>query len=482
MRKLRGLCVGAGYFSQYQYEAWSRMPEVEILAVVNRSLERARETAARFNLPHAAGWEELPALLESAKPDFIDVITPPETHLEIVRLAAARGIAIICQKPLAPTWEEAVAVVDTAKRAGLRFLVHENWRWQPWYREMKRQLDAGALGELFSIAVRMRMGDGWPADAYLARQPFFRSYPRLLVYETGVHFLDTFRFLGGEVASVYARLQKRNAAIAGEDAGQIVCGFASGATAILDASRYNETDTADARYTFGSVRLDGSRGHLELDTDGNLTLKPLGQPSRRLEYAPERKGFAGDCVYHLQRHFTACMLTGAPFESTGEDYLKSVALVEACYRSHATGQVVSPGSALVPPATLFHGLDHFAIAVSDTDEALKIWRDTFGFTLLYAEDVNNGTVRLTHLDLGNTHLQLVQPLTADHPIQGWLKQHGAGLHHLCLRVDNVGDALRLLPKFQLPTAPVVHQGTRGKRALFLEKSATQGVQVEVTGA
>jgi methylmalonyl-CoA/ethylmalonyl-CoA epimerase len=230
------------------------------------------------------------------------------------------------------------------------------------------------------------------------------------------------------------------------------------------------------------VRLDGGRGHLELDTDGNLTLKLLGRPSRRLEYAHERKGFAGDCVYHLQRHFTDCMLTGAPFESTGEDYLKSVALVEACYRSHTTGQVVAPGSALGPPATLFHGLDHFAIAVSDTDEALKIWRDKFGFTLLYAEDVNNGTVRLTHLDLGNTHLQLVQPLTADHPIQVWLKQHGAGLHHLCLRVDNVGDALRLLPSFQLPTAPAVHQGTRGKRALFLEKSATQGVQVEVTGA
>lgn len=336
---LRGVCVGAGYFSHYQYVAWQRIPEVRIVAAVNRSIDRAREVAAKFGVPRAAGWSELPALLDAEKPDFIDIITPPETHLEVVRLAAERGLAIICQKPLAPTWDEAVAVVETAQRAGVRFMVHENWRWQPWYREIKRQLDAGALGELFAIAVRMRMGDGWPADAYLARQPFFRKYPRLLVHETGVHFLDTFRFLAGEITSVYARLQKRNAAIAGEDAGQIVCGFASGATALLDASRYNEADTADPRYTFGTVRVDGRKGHLELDTEANLTLKPLGEPSRKLEYPHERRGFAGDCVYFVQRHFVGAMLSGAAFESTGEDYLRTVALVEACYRSAAQNSV-----------------------------------------------------------------------------------------------------------------------------------------------
>jgi catechol 2,3-dioxygenase-like lactoylglutathione lyase family enzyme len=52
------------------------------------------------------------------------------------------------------------------------------------------------------------------------------------------------------------------------------------------------------------------------------------------------------------------------------------------------------------------GLDHLAIAVPDTEAALKLWRDTFGFKVLYTEDVNGGTVRLTHLDLGNTQLQL----------------------------------------------------------------------------
>ena len=220
-------------------------------------------------------------------------------------------------------------------------MIHENFRWQPWYREMRRLLDTGTLGELFSINIRTRLGDGWQDDAYLARQPFFRTYPRLFCYETGVHFLDTFRYLGGEITSVYTRFQKRNPAILGEDAAQIVCGFASGATAILDASRYNESDAADSRYTFGLVRIDGRKGHVELDLAGNLALKLLGQPTRLLDYPHTRGGFAGDCVYALQRHFVDCMMSGGPFENTGEDYLKSTALMEACYRSQATNQVVT---------------------------------------------------------------------------------------------------------------------------------------------
>jgi methylmalonyl-CoA epimerase len=124
------------------------------------------------------------------------------------------------------------------------------------------------------------------------------------------------------------------------------------------------------------------------------------------------------------------------------------------------------------------GLDHLAIAVPDTEAALKIWRDSMGFPLLYSEVVNGGTVRLTHLDLGNTQLQLVEPLTPDHPLQAWLAKNGPGLHHFCMKVEDVGGAQLDSP---VPTATNPHQGTQGKRALFFDKSATQGVQMEVTG-
>lgn len=128
----------------------------------------------------------------------------------------------------------------------------------------------------------------------------------------------------------------------------------------------------------------------------------------------------------------------------------------------------------------FKGVDHLAIVVPDTEAALNLWRDTLGFPVVCSEVVNNGVVRLTHLDLGNTHLQLVQPLTPDHPLHAWLaKNGGAGLHHFCFKVDDVAAAQANLP---VPAAaPTPHEGTQGKRALFLDRAATAGVQVEITG-
>lgn len=132
---------------------------------------------------------------------------------------------------------------------------------------------------------------------------------------------------------------------------------------------------------------------------------------------------------------------------------------------------------------MFKGLDHIAIVVPDTEEALKTWRDKFGFAVLLSEQVNNDTALLTHLDLGNTHLQLVQPLTSDSPLHAWLAQNGGpGLHHFCLRVDDVGEAFDKVGKKGVrPGEAKPHQGTQGKRALFLDKTTTDGVQVELTG-
>lgn len=130
---------------------------------------------------------------------------------------------------------------------------------------------------------------------------------------------------------------------------------------------------------------------------------------------------------------------------------------------------------------MFNGLDHLAIVVPDTEEALRVWRDRLALKVLYSEVVNAGSVRLTHLDLGNTQLQLVEPLTADHPLKAWLAKNGPGLHHLCFKVDDVAQAHAELPRRGLSVALKFHQGTQGKRALFLDASATQGVQIEVTG-
>ena len=330
--------IGAGYFAPFQYEAWTRIPEVEIAAIYNRTEERARALMTQYGISrYYANWREM---LDAEKPDFVDIITPPDTHEEMCAYAADRGIHIICQKPLASSLETSERIVGHASAAGVRFMVHENFRWQPWYRAIKQVQQDGVIGSFTHLSFLMRMGDGWGNDAYLARQPFFREYPRLLIYETGVHFIDTFRFLLGEPTSVMAHARRMNPVIRGEDTAQLLLTFDGGATAVWDANRYNETEAESPRYTFGELRIDGTNGHLTMAADSTIRVKRLGDPASELAYQRERKNFAGDCVYALQRHFVDCMVSGSPFESTGEDYLKTIRVVEAAYASANRGEVV----------------------------------------------------------------------------------------------------------------------------------------------
>ena len=338
MKRLKGVGIGAGYFSRFQYEAWTRIPEVEITAICDRSEEKARPMMTEFGIPrYYSDWR---SMIDEEKPDFVDIITPPGTHEEMCAYAAERGVHIICQKPLAPDLAACRRIVANARAAGVRFMVHENFRWQPWYRKIKEIQRSGLTGEFTHIHFLLRLGDGWGDDAYLARQPFFRDYPRLLIYETGVHWIDTFRFLLGEITEIYANLRRLNPVIKGEETGQVFYRFESGATAIWDANRYNEVESPSPRYTFGKMRIDAMGGHLELDTEARIRMKQLGQPGVDVDYPHENVNFAGDCVYAIQQHFVDSMLSGAEFESTGEDYIRTTAVVDAVYESARLGQVV----------------------------------------------------------------------------------------------------------------------------------------------
>ena len=340
MAALKGVCIGAGYFSRFHYEAWSRIPEVEITALCDLDAARAADVAGAFRIP--AVYTDVRALLDSERPDFVDIITPPSTHEAICQEAGARGVSIICQKPFAPTIEEAERIVARAATDGVRLMVHENFRFQPWHREIKKLLEEGVIGEkLHTLTFTSRMGDGWGPEAYLGRQPYFRTMPRLLVYETGVHFIDTFRFLAGEVRQVYAVLRRLNPVIAGEDCGLLVFTFESGAVGVWDANRYNTPAGADPRYTFGTFLVEGDGGTLRLYEDGTVTLQHLGEPETRHVYKHEKRGFAGDCCYFTLRHFADCLLRDTPFETPGHDYLTVLKIQEAVYRSAKTGVPVA---------------------------------------------------------------------------------------------------------------------------------------------
>lgn len=131
---------------------------------------------------------------------------------------------------------------------------------------------------------------------------------------------------------------------------------------------------------------------------------------------------------------------------------------------------------------LFKKLDHIAIVVRDTDEALSFYRDVLGLPVVIDEKIESGNVRLTHLDMGNLHLQLVQPLTDDHPLQDHLSSKGEGLHHLCFQTDGVQRTLESLPDRGLAAKSLVpHDGPLGRRAGFIDAETSRGVIWEMTG-
>ncbi|MBT8186051.1 MAG: gfo/Idh/MocA family oxidoreductase, partial [Eudoraea sp.] len=187
-------------------------------------------------------------------------------------------------------------------------------------------------------------GDGWQEDAYMNRQPYFREMEKLLIYETGIHFIDVFRYLCGNISMVNAKLKTLNPNIKGEDFAWVNFDFSNGTLGFLDASRYNESTAEDPRLTFGSILIDGNKGSIRLYEDGQISIKKLGEVEKKHPYHFEKINFAGDCVYTTQKHFVECLLTEKPFETDAAEYLKNIRVQDAIYKSSELGSRVSVNS------------------------------------------------------------------------------------------------------------------------------------------
>ena len=112
-RASQGVLIGAGYFARFQAEAWKRVPTAEITAVADSAPGKARAFAAEFGTPRA--YESVDEALDRERPAFVDIATRPESHLDLTRRAARRGAHVICQKPMAPTWEDCVAMCEACE-------------------------------------------------------------------------------------------------------------------------------------------------------------------------------------------------------------------------------------------------------------------------------------------------------------------------------------------------------------------------------
>jgi predicted dehydrogenase len=331
--------AGCGYFSRFHQDAWSRMKDISVVGIADRDPEKRAAAAALF--PQAQAFDDAEAMLDATGPELLDIVTPPQTHLGLVRAASARKVAMICQKPLAPTLPEAQELVETAGRAGALLAVHENFRFMPWFVETGRLMAQGAVGTPLNIGFRLRPGDGQGPEAYLARQPYFQTMPRFLIHETGIHLIDVFRFLMGEISGVFARLRRINPVIAGEDAGYVVFDFASGAAGLFDGNRHVDHPAKDTRMTNGVLLVEGTQGVICLDGFGRLFVRPRGGEEREHVYAWEDRGYGGDCVYRQTRHIVDHVLAGTPLANSGRDYLRNLDIEEAVYRSAAMERFIT---------------------------------------------------------------------------------------------------------------------------------------------
>ncbi|KNZ32587.1 MAG: hypothetical protein AD742_10900 [Methylibium sp. NZG] len=330
--------VGAGYFAAHHLEAW-RACGAEVVGLCDIDLQRGESLAARFGILNTS--TDAAQMFDDVRPALVDVALPPAAQRDVVMAALERRIPTICQKPFGRDWAEATAMTEAATRLRTPLVVHENFRFTPWFRECRRLIDAGHFGRLHGASFRLRPGDGQGPDAYLNRQPYFQTMPQLLVRETAVHFIDTFRYLLGEVRAVTARLRRLNPVIAGEDAALIVFDFDDDRTALFDGNRLNDHAAHDPRRTMGEMWLEGEAGVLRLDGDARLWWKAHGQPEQLHTYiggdAGSAKGAFGGAVTALQAHVLAHLRAGTALENAAADYLSNLRVQAAIYHSHASG-------------------------------------------------------------------------------------------------------------------------------------------------
>ena len=336
--RLRVGLVGCGFISARHGPAWLASDDAELVAVCDQDLPKAERRAAEWGI--SGVYRDAAEMLDKERLDVVDIATRPGTHTLLVGMAAARGIHVLCQKPLAPTLEEAAAMVATCERAGVRFMVNEMWRYLPPMAAMGRLIRAGAIGPIHYLSYL------WGRQAFhmphrvFTDQPYFTEMPKLIVYEAMIHSIDAARSLAGEIETVYARMARVTGGIQGEDMALVVLGHANGVTSCHDASWATPGGApGDAAYAW---RVEGRDATLDYsERTGELRLVDA-HDVRVLERYP-------DWVTPHQQAFTACIGHFAhavrfeePFQSPARDNLRTLAATLATYDSAASGQAVRP--------------------------------------------------------------------------------------------------------------------------------------------
>ena len=337
---IRTVVAGLGYFSQFHIDAWQTHPGATIVGVIDRDAERAKTVGTALDTLFST---DLPDLVVRTRTDVLDIVAPPTAHVNLIRAVLGKVPIVICQKPFCTSVEEADAIIQEAAGTGTQIVIHENFRFQPWYRDLKDHLDRGDFGQIYGARFALRPGDGRGPDAYLDRQPTFQTMPRLLVHETAVHFIDLFGWLLGDIQSVYADLRRLNPAIAGEDAGTLLMQHASGAQSVFDGNRLTDHVADNPRLTMGEFELTCEAGTIMIDGAGVLRFRGFGSATWTAlpaTHPVDDASFGGGCVFALIGHVIDHFQTGRALENEAADYLPVMRVSDAAYLSASEGRKI----------------------------------------------------------------------------------------------------------------------------------------------
>jgi predicted dehydrogenase len=335
-RPLRGALIGCGFVAQHHLAAWPRVAGAELVAVCDLHAERL--AWAKQRLPQLRPYDNAAALFDAEHLDFVEICTRPGPHRVLTELAASRGAHVLCQKPVAEWRSDLLAMIDACDRAGVRFMVHENWRFRPWYRAMRAAIDRGAIGRPIRLRLAHRDTRALRPDGF-ADQPYFAEMPRLVLLEMGPHLIDMARYLLGEIVRVTAQLHRFGTGHPGEDVATLLLAYESGASGLLDISWCAPAETARAEWALNETVVEGTEGTLRLRTDGAIDRIGLDGTAEILpvRLPPEDQVYLEGYVA-TQSHFIAGILAGLPHETSGAESLRTMDALWAGYRSAESGR------------------------------------------------------------------------------------------------------------------------------------------------
>jgi predicted dehydrogenase len=338
---MRVAVIGCGFFAQNHLNGWRDLAGegIELVAVCDIDPKKVEAAAKTFDVPRF--YTDADALLGTEQIDFVDIVTRMDSHLDMVKLAAAHRVDIILQKPLAPDWDEAREVVNVAGQAGVRLVIHENFRWQSPMRKLKGVIDSGAIGKPTWARFAFRTG----YDIY-AVQPYLHQAKRYAILDVGIHMLDLARFFLGDVERVSCETQTRNPENLGEDTATIMMRHRSGAVSIVECSLESRIDPDPFPETL--VTIEGERGSasvgpgLAAHITASGKTRDLDFSSSLLPWTSQPWHTVQESVLRTEEAIVRAWRDGKDPESTGDDNLKTYALVEAAYEAARLGRAVTP--------------------------------------------------------------------------------------------------------------------------------------------